>query len=60
MWKKWERLCQMNLDHYNAHPVRHMAYTFAYTAVAGAVVGKFIKKAIRTDMDIHMHRDRYI
>lgn len=38
------KLAQANVDHYNAHPVIHIATTVVYGVVAFAVINRGIKR----------------
>lgn len=47
--KSWTELCQMNVDHYNAHPTQHNAITIALAVGAVVVSRKFIRRIARED-----------
>lgn len=55
MWKKFEKLAQANVDHYNRRPMLHTA-----SAVALMVGGMWlIQRMARRSVDPH-RKDRYL
>lgn len=49
MWNKFSKLAQINLDHYNNHPVQHAILIGAATVVAVVGSGKIAERLLQDE-----------